>query len=135
MSVKYSPTQRGQLAFGLAFLLLALLYCLDYLQIRHSGSGNLIVLEALVVVAPLLSGALAQHVKQTALFLLIVTFGKLGVDYLIFTFRIELFYSDIPASLSDWLPIALLRLLLPVLFIGLGSATYLVFIGLFRKAQ
>jgi hypothetical protein len=134
MSDKYSSSVRQKQAIGLALLLLALLYCLDYLQISHTGSGNLILLEALVVVAPLLSGALAQHVKQTASFLLVVALGKLGFDCLIFVFQIELFYSEIPASLSDWLPIALLRLLLPVLFIGLGSATYLVFSKLFRKA-
>lgn len=135
MSVKYSPTRRRQLAFVLALLLLALLYFLDFMQIRHSGLSNLIVLEALVVVTPFLSGALAQHIKQTALSLLVVLLGKLGVDYSIFIFQIELFYSDIPALLTDWLPIVLLRLLLPVLFICLGSATYLVFNWLFKKSH
>lgn len=135
VSDKYSSGVHQKQAIGLALLLLALLYCLDYLQISHTGSGNLILLEALVVVAPFLTGALAQHLKQTTSFLLIVVLGKLEFDYLIFIFQLELFYSDIPTGLSDWLPIALLRLILPVLFIGLGSATYPVFSGLFKKSH
>ncbi|MDZ4057620.1 MAG: hypothetical protein U1D69_11800, partial [Polynucleobacter sp.] len=94
MSDEYSSSVRQKQAIGLALLLLSLLYCLDYLQIHHNGSGNLIVLEALVIVVPLLAGALAQHVKQTTSFLLVVAFGKLGFDYLVFVFQIELFYSD-----------------------------------------
>lgn len=135
MSVKYSPTRRRQLAFGLALLLLALLYFLDFMQIHNTRSSNLILLEALVVVALFLTGALAQHLKQATSFLLVVVLGKLGVDYLIFMFQIELFYSDIPALLTDWFPIVLLRLLLPVLFICLGSATYVVFSRLFKKSH
>lgn len=135
MSDKYSSGVHQKQAIGLALLLLALLYYLDYLQISHTGSGNLILLEALVVVAPFLTGAWAQRLKQTALFLLVIVLGKLAIDCLIFVFPIELFYSDIPGLLIDWLPIVLLRLLLPVLFIGLGSATYLLFSRLFRKAQ
>lgn len=135
MSDKYYSGVHQKQAIGLALLLLSLLYCLDHLQIRHTGSDNMILLEALVVFAPFLSGALAQHLKQTTSFLLVVLLGKLGVDYLIFTFQIELFYSDIPGLLIDWLPIVLLRLVLPVLFIGLGSATHLLFSRLFRKAQ
>jgi len=123
------------LASALAFMLLALLYGLDFLQIQNTDSHSLIVPEALVITAPVLAGAVAQHFKQAIVFLFVLILGKLTFDYLIFAVKLETFYSDIPAVLSDWVPIAVLRLVLPVFFALLGLGTYVVLAGLLKNTQ
>ena len=133
MSAKYSLGKQQWVAAGLAFLLLGLLFGLDFLQIQNADSRSLIVLEATVITLPFLAGAVAQHLKQAILFLLVLILGKLTFDYLIFVFQLETFYSDIPVVLSDWVPIAVLRLVLPVFFALLGLVTYVVLTKLFKK--
>lgn len=123
------------MASALAFMLLALLYGLDFLQIQNTDSHSLIVPEALVITAPVLAGAVAQHFKQAIVFLFVLILGKLTFDYLIFAVKLETFYSDIPAVLSDWVPIAVLRLVLPVFFALLGLGTYVVLAGLLKNTQ
>ena len=135
MSAENSLSAQQALALGLAFLLLTLLYGLDFLQIQNLESRGLIVLEALVITVPFLAGAVARHLKQATLFLLVLILGKLMFDYLIFVFQLETFYSDIPVMLSDWVPIAVLRLALPVFFALLGLVTYVVLAKLFKKLQ
>ncbi|MGV3468061.1 hypothetical protein [Limnobacter sp.] len=135
MSAKYSLGKHQGVATGLAFLLLAILYGLDFLQIQNLESRGLIVLEGLVITAPFLAGAVMQHLKQATLFLLVLILGKLMFDYLIFVFQLETFYSDIPVMLSDWVPIAVLRLALPVFFALLGLVTYVVLAKQFKKLQ
>lgn len=135
MFAKYSLSKHQGVATGLAFLLLALLYGLDFLQIQNLESRGLIVLEGLVITAPFLAGAVMQHLKQATLFLLVLILGKLTFDYLIFVFQLETFYSDIPVMLSDWVPIAVLRLALPVFFALLGLVTYVVLAKQFKKLQ
>ena len=135
MFAKYSLSKHQAVAAGLAFLLLALLYGLDFLQIQNTDSRSLIFLEALVIIAPFLAGAVARHLKQAILFLLVFILGKLTFDYLIFVFQLETFYSDIPVVLSDWVPIAVLRLALPVFFALLGLVTYVVLAKQFKKLQ
>jgi hypothetical protein len=135
MSAENSLSAQQALALGLAFLLLTLLYCLDFLQIQNLESRGLIVLEGLVITAPFLAGAVARHLKQVTLFLLVLILGKLMFDYLIFVFQLETFYSDIPVVLSDWVPIAVLRLALPVFFALLGLVTYVVLAKQFKKLQ
>lgn len=135
MSAENSLSAQQALALGLAFLLLTLLYCLDFLQIQNLESRGLIVLEALVITAPFLAGAVARHLKQAILFLLVLILGKLTFDYLIFIFQLETFYSDIPVVLSDWVPIVVLRLALPVFFALLGLVTYIVLAKQFKKLQ
>ncbi|WP_275272324.1 hypothetical protein [Limnobacter sp. P1] len=135
MSAENSLSAQQALALGLAFLLLTLLYCLDFLQIQNLESRGLIVLEGLVITAPFLAGAVMQHLKQAILFLLVLILGKLTFDYLIFVFQLETFYSDIPVVLSDWVPIVVLRLALPVFFALLGLVTYVVLAKLFKKLQ
>jgi len=135
MFAKYLFSKQQGLAAGLSFLLLTLLYGLDFLQIQNTDSRSLIFLEALVITAPFLAGAVVQHLKQATLFLLVLILGKLTFDYLIFVFQLETFYSDIPLVLSDWVPIAVLRLALPVFFALLGLATYVVLAKLFKKLQ
>ena len=133
MFAKYSLSKHQAVAAGLAFLLLALLYGLDFLQIQETDSRSLIFLEALVITAPFLAGAVAQHLKQAILFLVVLIIGKLTFDYLIFAVKPETFYADIPVVLSDWVPIAVLRLVLPVFFALLGLVTYVVLAKLFKK--
>lgn len=133
MSAKYPPGVQQRLAVGLAFLLLALMHCLDFLQIQRTGLASLIVLEALVITAPFVAGVFAQYLKQAVLFLFVLIIGKLAFDGFIFVLQLELFYSEIPELLSEWLPIALLRLVLPVFFAMLGSVSYLAFTRLFKK--
>ena len=133
MFAKYLFSKQQGLAAGLSFLLLTLLYGLDFLQIQNTDSRSLIILEALVITAPFLAGAVARHLKQATLFLLVLILGKLTFDYLIFVFQLETFYSDIPVVLSDWVPIAVLRLVLPVFFALLGVVTYIVLAKLFKK--
>lgn len=133
MSAKYSLGVRQRLTVGLAFLLLALLYCLDFLQIQRTGLASLIILEALVITAPFVAGVFAQYLKQAVLFLFVLLIGKLAFEGFIFVLQLELFYSEVPELLSEWLPIALLRLVLPVFFAMLGSVSYLAFIRLFKK--
>lgn len=123
------------LALGLAFLLLTLLYGLDFLQIQNLESRGLIFLEAFVITAPFLAGAVVQHLKQAILFLVVLIIGKLRFDYLIFALKLETFYSDIPVVLSDWVPIAVLRLALPVFFAVFGMVTYVVLAKQFKKLQ
>lgn len=135
MFAKYSLGKHQGVATGLAFLLLAILYGLDFLQIQNLESRGLIVLEGLVITAPFLAGAVMQHLKQATLFLLVLILGKLMFDYLIFVFQLETFYSDIPVMLSDWVPIAVLRLALPVFFALLGLVTYVVLAKQFKKLQ
>lgn len=135
MSAENSLSAQQALALGLAFLLLTLLYCLDFLQIQNLESRGLIVLEGLVITAPFLAGAVMQHLKQATLFLLVLILGKLMFDYLIFVFQLETFYSDIPVVLSDWVPIVVLRLALPVFFALLGLVTYIVLAKQFKKLQ
>ena len=135
MSAENSLSAQQALALGLAFLLLTLLYCLDFLQIQNLESRGLIVLEGLVITAPFLAGAVAQHLRQAIVFLFMFIIGKLTFDYLIFVFQLETFYSDIPVVLSDWVPIAVLRLVLPVFFALLGLVTYFVLTKLFKKLQ
>lgn len=135
MSAKYSLGKQQWVAAGLAFLLLGLLFGLDFLQIQNADSRSLIVLEATVITLPFLAGAVAQHLKQAILFLLVLILGKLTFDYLIFVFQLETFYSDIPVMLSDWVPIAVLRLALPVFFALLGLVTYVVLAKQFKKLQ
>lgn len=135
MFAENSLSAQQALALGLAFLLLTLLYCLDFLQIQNLESRGLIVLEGLVITAPFLAGAVARHLKQATLFLLVLILGKLMFDYLIFVFQLETFYSDIPVVLSDWVPIAVLRLALPVFFALLGLVTYVVLAKQFKKLQ
>jgi len=135
MSAENSLSAQQALALGLAFLLLTLLYGLDFLQIQNLESRGLIVLEALVITVPFLAGAVARHLKQATLFLLVLILGKLMFDYLIFVFQLETFYSDIPVMLSDWVPIAVLRLALPVFFALLGLVTYVVLAKQFKKLQ
>lgn len=131
-----NPRREGRtLAIGLAFILLALLYCLDFLQIQNTESRSLIVLEALVITAPFLAGAVAQHLKHAILFLPVLILGKLTLDYLIFALRLEIFYSDIPLLFSDWLPIAVLRLVLPLFFAALGLVTYAALAKLFKSRR
>ena len=133
MFAKYSLSAQQALALGLAFLLLTLLYGLDFLQIHNTDSRSLIFLEALVITAPFLAGAVAQHLKQAIMFLFVLIIGKLTFDYLIFAVKPETFYADIPVVLSDWVPIAVLRLVLPVFFALLGVVTYIVLAKLFKK--
>lgn len=133
MSAENSLSAQQALALGLAFLLLTLLYGLDFLQIQNNDSHSLIVLEATVITLPFLAGAIAQHLKQAILFLLVLTLGKLTFDHLIFAVKLEAFYADIPVMLSDWVPIAVLRLVLPVFFALLGLVTYIVLAKLFKK--
>ncbi|WP_341709443.1 hypothetical protein [Limnobacter sp.] len=133
MSVKYSLGKQQGLAAGFAFLLLVLLYWLDFLQIQNSDSRSLIVLEATVITLPFLAGAVVQHLKQAILFLVVLIISKLTLDYLIFAWQLEILYSDIPVVLSDWVPIAVLRLALPVFFALLGLVTYVVLAKLFKK--
>jgi hypothetical protein len=135
MSAENSLSAQQALALGLAFLLLTLMYGLDFLQIQNLESRGLIVLEALVITVPFLAGAVARHLKQATLFLLVLILGKLMFDYLIFVFQLETFYSDIPVMLSDWVPIAVLRLALPVFFALLGLVTYVVLAKQFKKLQ
>lgn len=135
MSAKYSLGKQQGLAAGFAFLLLALLYWLDFLQIQNSDSRSLIVLEATVITLPFLAGAVAQHLKQAIVFLLVLILGKLTFDYLVFAMKLETFYSDIPLVLSDWVPIAVLRLVLPVFFAVLGLAAYVGLVTLLKKPQ
>lgn len=135
MSAENPLSAQQGLALGLAFLLLTLLYGLDFLQIQNTESCGLIVLEALVITTPLLAGAVARHLKQAILFLLVLILGKLTFDYLIFVFQLETFYSDIPVVLSDWVPIAVLRLALPVFFAVFGMVTYVVLAKQFKKLQ
>ena len=135
MSAENSLSAQQALALGLAFLLLTLMYGLDFLQIQNLESRGLIVLEALVITVPFLAGAVARHLKQATLFLLVLILGKLMFDYLIFVFQLETFYSDIPVMLSDWVPIAVLRLALPVFFVLLGLVTYIVLAKQFKKLQ
>lgn len=135
MFAKYSLSKHQGVAAGLAFLLLALLYGLDFLQIQNTDSRSLIFLEALVITAPFLTGAVAQHLKQAIMFLFMLIIGKLTFDYLIFAVKLETFYSDIPVVLSDWVPIAVLRLVLPVFFALLGLVTYVVLAKLFKKLR
>mgnify|MGYP001358895245 FL=1 len=61
MSAENSLSTQQGLALGLTFLLLALLYCMDFLQIQNTESRGLILLEALVITAPFLAGAVAQY--------------------------------------------------------------------------
>ena len=133
MSAENSLSAQQALALGLAFLLLTLLYCLDFLQIQNLESRGLIVLEVLVITAPFLAGAVARHLKQAIVFLFVLIIGKLTFDYLIFAVKLETFYSDIPVVLSDWVPIAVLRLALSVFFALLGLVTYVVLAKLFKK--
>lgn len=133
MSAENPLSAQQGLALGLTFLLLALLYCMDFLQIQNTESRGLILLEALVITAPFLAGAVAQYLGRSALFLFTFTLGKLSFDYLIFTFRLEIFYSEIPELLLDWLPIAALRLLLPVFLIVLSLVTCVALAKLFKK--
>lgn len=135
MFAKYSLSKHQGVATGLAFLLLALLYGLDFLQIQNTDSRSLIFLEAFLITAPFLTGAVARHLKQAILFLLVLILGKLTFDYLIFVFQLETFYSDIPVVLSDWVPIVVLRLALPVFFALLGLVTYIVLAKQFKKLQ
>lgn len=106
---------------------------MDLLQIQNTESRGLILLEALVITAPFLAGAVARHLKQAILFLLVLILGKLTLDYLIFVFQLETFYSNIPLVLSDWVPIAVLRLVLPVFLIVLGLVTCVALAKLFKK--
>jgi len=133
MSAKYSLGKQQWVAAGLAFLLLGQLYSLDFLQIQNTDSRSLIILEALVITAPFMAGAVAQHLKQAIMFLFVLIIGKLTFDYLIFAVKPETFYADIPVVLSDWVPIAVLRLVLPVFFALLGVVTYIVLAKLFKK--
>ena len=133
MSAKYSLGKQQWVAAGLAFLLLGQLYGLDFLQIQNTDSRSLIILEALVITAPFMAGAVAQHLKQAIMFLFVLIIGKLTFDYLIFAVKLETFYSDIPVVLSDWVPIAVLRLALPAFFALLGLVTYVVLAKLFKK--
>ncbi|WP_291813573.1 hypothetical protein [Limnobacter sp.] len=135
MHAKYSLSKHQGVATGLAFLLLGQLYGLDFLQIQNTDSRSLIVLEATVISLPFLAGAVAQHLKQAIVFLSVLIIGKLTFDYLIFAVKLETFYSDIPLVLSDWVPIAVLRLVLPVFFAVLGLVTYVVLTELFKKPQ
>ena len=135
MFAKYSLSKHQGVATGLAFLLLALLYGLDFLQIQNTDSRSLIFLEALVITAPFMAGAVAQHLKQAIMFLFVLIIGKLTFDYLIFAVKPETFYADIPVVLSDWVPIAVLRLALPVFFALLGLVTYVVLAKQFKKLQ
>ncbi len=135
MFAKYSLSKHQRVAAGLAFLLLALLYGLDFLQIQNTDSRSLIFLEALVITAPFLAGAVAQHLKQAIMFLFMLIIGKLTFDYLIFAVKLETFYSDIPVVLSDWVPIAELRLVLPVFFALMGLVTYAVLTKLFKRPK
>lgn len=102
MPAKYSLGKQQWVAAGLAFLLLGQLYGLDFLQIQNTDSRSLIILEALVITAPFMAGAVAQHLKQAIMFLFVLIIGKLTLDYLIFAVKLETFYSDIPVVLSDW---------------------------------
>lgn len=133
MSAENSLSTQQGLALGLTFLLLALLYCMDFLQIQNTESRGLILLEALVITASFLAGAVAQHLKHAILFLLVLILGKFTLDYLIFALRLEIFYSELTELLLDWLPIAALRLLLPAFLIVLGLVTYVVLAKLFKK--
>lgn len=133
MFAKYSLSKHQAVAAGLAFLLLALLYGLDFLQIQETDSRSLIFLEALVIIAPFLAGAVAQNLRQAIVFLFMFIIGKLTFDYLIFAMKLETFYSDIPLMLSDWVPIAVLRLVLPVFFALMGLITYAVLTKLFKR--
>ena len=133
MFAKYLFSKQQGLAAGLSFLLLTLLYGLDFLQIQETDSRSLIFLEALVITAPFMAGAVAQHLKQAIMFLFVLIIGKLTFDYLIFAVKPETFYADIPVVLSDWVPIAVLRLVLPVFFALLGVVTYIVLAKLFKK--
>jgi TRAP-type C4-dicarboxylate transport system permease small subunit len=133
MLAKYSLSKHQGVATGLSFLLLTLLYGLDFLQIQNTDSRSLIFLEALVITAPFLAGAVAQHLKQAIVFLFVLIIGKLTLDYLIFAVKLETFYSDIPVVLSDWVPIAVLRLVLPVFFALMGLITYAVLTKLFKR--
>lgn len=135
MSAKNPLSTQQGLALGLAFLLLTLLHCLGFLQIQNLESRGLIVLEALVITAPFLAGAFAQYLGRSALFLFTFTLGKLSFDYLIFALRLEILYSDIPTLLLDWLPIASLRLALPVFFVALGLITYAALAFLFSRLR
>ncbi len=133
MFAKYLFSKQQGLAAGLSFLLLTLLYGLDFLQIQNTDSRSLIFLEALGITAPFLAGAVAQHLRQAIVFLFMFIIGKLTFDYLIFAMKLETFYADIPLVLSDWVPIAVLRLVLPVFFALLGLVTYVVLAKLFKK--
>jgi hypothetical protein len=135
MSAENSLSTQQDLALGLAFLLLAILYCMDFLQIQNTESRGLILLEALVITAPFLAGAIAQHLKHSVLFLLVLILGKFTLDYLIFALRLEILYSDIPTLLLDCLPIASLRLALPVFFVALGLITYAALAFLFSRLR